>query len=147
MRWEYEKPQEKLLVSDGKTVYWVDMANKQANTEDVKNISDDKIPIMSLVGRSGLAGQFERFEEPRREPLVPGMRVVRAIPRKKDDIREVELEVDPSTFWIHRLVLSHSDDSRSEFVFTNIRVNSNLDPSRFSFKLPPGIDVVKGLGL
>src|SRR5206468_1234359 len=110
MRWEYENPEEKLFVSNGKTIYFFDPASQQVRKDEVKNISDDQIPMMFLVGRSGLRDEFRQIE-------VFGTQVLRLFPKRKSDIRHIEIEVVPSSYLIRRLVVAYSDDSRSEFTF------------------------------
>ena len=56
------------------------------------------------------------------------------------------MEVDPENYQIRRLLLAHADGSRSEFVFSNIRFDVGLRSSLFDFKVPPGVQVVDGIG-
>ena len=146
MRWEYQNPEEKLFVSDGKTVYMYVPADRQVNKEAVRESFDDRIPLMFLLGRENLGQEFTRFEMLSAKPFLEGTKVIRMIPRKKTDLAEVIMEVDPATFQIRRLILTHSDGSRSEFIFSNIRINTGLQSAMFDFKAPPGVQVVEGLG-
>jgi outer membrane lipoprotein carrier protein len=145
-RWEYTTPEEQLFISDGKTVYFYVPADRQVNKEAVKDTFDDRIPLLFLLGRSNLTGEFKEFVEPTTKPVVLGTRVVRMTPKRKTDLKDLLMEVDPETSQIRRLVLDHSDGSRSEFIFSNIRTNSGLKSSLFDFKVPPGVQVVEGIG-
>jgi outer membrane lipoprotein carrier protein len=138
MRWEYNRPEEKLFISNGKTVYFFDPGLQRVQKDEVKNISDDQVPMMFLVGRSGLKGEFKEIE-------LFGTQVLRLTPKRKGDIRKIEVEVDPVSYLITRLVVYY-EDARSEFSFTNIRTNIGLPPDYFDFKAPPGVEVVQGLG-
>lgn len=146
MRWEYKSPEDKLFVSDGKTVYLYVPAERQVNKEAVRDTLDDRIPMMFLLGRSDLRNEFTRFERLNTKPFLPGTKVIRMYPRRKMDLKEVVMEVDPANYQIRRLLLAHSDGSRSEFIFSNIRTNTGLGASMFSFKVPPGVEVVDGIG-
>jgi outer membrane lipoprotein-sorting protein len=53
--------------------------------------------------------------------------------------------VDPANYQIRRLVLGHTDGSKSEFIFSNIRVNTGLNASLFQFKVPNGVQIVDGI--
>ncbi|PYS38471.1 MAG: outer membrane lipoprotein carrier protein LolA [Acidobacteria bacterium] len=145
-RWEYTSPEEQLFVSDGKTVYFYVPADKQVNREAVKDTFDDRIPLMFLMGRSNLRNEFTKFELLATKPFIAGTKVVRMTPKRKTDLKELLMEVDPQNFQIRRLVLDHSDGSHSEFIFSNIRTNTGLRASLFDFKVPPGVQVVEGLG-
>lgn len=147
MRWEYRKPEEKLFVSNGKMVYLYTPADRQVNREAVKESLDDRIPLMLLLGNSNLRKEFARIELIQIKPLLEGNRVLRMFPRRAGEINEIILEVDPSSnYLIRRLIFSQSDGSRSEFIFSNIRTNSGLDASFFDFKIPPGVQVLEGIG-
>src|SRR5438445_5191620 len=146
MRWEYKNPEEKLFVSDGKTVYFYVPADRQVAKEAVKQSFDDRIPLMFLLGQSNLRNEFTRFELLNTKPFFEGAKVVRMYPKRKTDLQEIVMEVDPSNYEILRLRFAHSDGSRSEFIFSSIRLNTGLQSSMFDFKVPPGVDVVQGLG-
>ena len=146
MRWEYKNPEDKLFVSDGKTVYYYVPADRQVNKEAVKESFDDRVPLMFLLGRSNLRNEFTRFELLNTKPFFEGLKVVRMYPKRKTDLQEVVMEVDPANYQIRRLRLAHMDGSRSEFIFSGIRTNTGLRANMFDFKVPPGVDVVQRLG-
>jgi outer membrane lipoprotein carrier protein len=145
MRWEYRSPEGNLFISDGKTVYFYVPADRQVNKEAVRDTFDDRIPLMFLLGKSDLRNEFTRFELLNTKPFLQGTRVVRMYPRRKTDLSEVVMEVDPANFQIRRLLLTHSDSSRQEFIFSNIRTNTGLRASLFDFKVPAGVQVVEGI--
>jgi outer membrane lipoprotein carrier protein len=145
-RWEYTRPDEQLFVSDGKMVYFYVPADKQVNKETVKDTFDDRMPLMFLLGRSNLQNEFKEFELLNAKPFLAGTKVIRMTPKRKTDLKELIMEVDPQNFQIRRLVLDHNDGSRSEFIFSNIRVNTGLKASLFEFKVPPGVQIVEGIG-
>jgi outer membrane lipoprotein carrier protein len=145
-RWEYTSPEEQYFVSDGKMVYFYVPADKQVNRETVKDTFDDRMPLMFLLGRSNLRNEFTQFELLNTKPFLAGTKVVRMIPRRKTDLKELIMEVDPQNFQIRRLIMDHMDGAHTEFVFTNIRTNTGLDASKFNFKVPPGVQVVEGIG-
>ena len=146
MRWEYKSPEEELFISDGKTVYFYVPADKQVNKEAVKETFDDRMPLMFLLGRSGLQAEFTQFELLTAKPVFAGTKVIRMTPKRKTDLKELIMEVDPASYQIRRLLLSHTDGSRSDFIFSKIQVNTGLKASDFEFKVPPGVQVVEGIG-
>ena len=146
MRWEYKNPEEKLFVSDSKNVYLYVPADRQVSKEAVKDTFDDRMPLMFLLGRSNLRNEFSQFELLNTKPFLAGTKVVRMTPKRKTDLKELIMEVDPQNFQIRRLLLEHFDGSRSEFIFSNIGTNTRLQASRFDFKVPAGVQVVEGIG-
>jgi outer membrane lipoprotein carrier protein len=145
-RWEYTNPEEQLFVSNGKTVYFYVPADKQVNKEAVKDTFDDRMPLMFLLGRSNLRNEFAQFAELSTKPFLAGTRVIRMTPKRKTDLKELVMEVDPQNFQIRRLLMDHEDGSHTEFIFSNIRINTGLKPALFDFKVPPGVHVVEGFG-
>jgi outer membrane lipoprotein carrier protein len=146
MRWEYKTPEDELFVSDGKTVYFYVPADHQVNKEAVKESFDERIPLMFLLGRSNLSGEFTQFELLNTQPFLQGTKVIRMYPKRKTDIKDVIMEVDPANYQIRRLLLDHTDGSHLEFTFTNIRTNTGLKSDLFDFKVPVGVQVVQGIG-
>ena len=98
MRWEYQSPEGNLFISDGKTVYFYVPADRQVNKETVRETFDDRIPLMFLLGRGDLRSEFTRFELLNTKPFLQGTKVVRMYPRRKTDLSEVVMEVDPANF-------------------------------------------------
>jgi len=145
MRWEYKNPEEKLFVSDSKNVFLYVPADKQVSKEAVKDTFDDRMPLMFLLGRSNLRNEFTRFELLNTKPFLEGTKVVRMYPRRKTDLSEVIMEVDPENYQIRRLLLAHKDGSKSEFIFSNIRVNTGIKASLFQFTVPAGVQIVDGI--
>jgi outer membrane lipoprotein carrier protein len=146
MRWEAKSPEETYFISDGKTVYFYAPKDNQVNKEAVKDTFDDRMPMMFLLGRSDLQSEFTQFELLSTKPFLDGTKVVRMTPKRKTDLTELIMEVDPASYQIRDLRLTHVDGSRSEFIFSNIRINTGVKASLFEFKVPPGVQVVEGIG-
>jgi outer membrane lipoprotein carrier protein len=145
-RYEYDKPEETLFVSDGKNVYFYVPADRQVQKGKIRDTFDDRIPLMFLVGQSHLRDEFTSFETLSVPPVMPGTMVIRMHPKRKTDLTELVMEVEPQSYLIRRLQLFRSDGSQLEFRFSNIRVNSGLKAALFDFKIPDGVRVVEGIG-
>ncbi len=144
-RWEYSRPEEQLFVSNGKMAYFYVPADKQVNRGAVKDTFDDRMPLMFLLGRSNLSGEFTKFEVLNTKPFLAGTKVIRMTPKRKTDLKELIMEVDPESFLIRRLFMGHEDGSQTDFVFSNIQINTGLKASQFEFRPPPGVHVVEGI--
>jgi outer membrane lipoprotein carrier protein len=146
MRWEYKAPEEELFISDGKTVYAYFPGERQVNKEAVKETFDERMPLMFLLGKSNLSNEFRQFELLNTKPFLEGTKVIRMYPKRKTDIKDVVMEVDPENYQIRRLLLDHTDGSQLKFTFSNIRTNAGLKSELFDFKIPAGVAVVQGIG-
>jgi outer membrane lipoprotein-sorting protein len=147
MRWEYKTPRgDKFFVSDGKTAYFYVVADKVVRRAPAKDVIDERMTMVFLLGRSNLSEEFTQIRDlPGEKPLIPGDRVIEMTPKKKGDLERVKIEVDPVGYRIRRLMLRQSDGNRMEFIFRNIDDKTKRESGFFQFRLPPGVTVVDGL--
>ena len=145
MRWDYQKPEPKLFLSDGHDVVLFVPAEKQLTRTPLKASDDVRVPLELLVSHPNLRHAFSRIElaaEP--AGTVPGDRVLRAYPKhgQEQDYRDVLVEITP-TFDVRRLVITYPDDTSMQFTFDRISRNARLNPSLFEFSPPPGTEVIQ----
>jgi outer membrane lipoprotein carrier protein len=141
MRWDYSSPENKLFVSNGRVMYeWVP-TDKYATKMSVRESDDMRAPFMFLLGRGNLRGEFKVIEFAKESPARAGNKVLRMIPKKTQEFRELLIEVDPNSLQLSRLSFVDSDGSRSDFLFSNIQENVPAKLQLFTFKPPPGVEV------
>ncbi len=144
MRWQYETPpeQKKELVSDGRQVW---MYIPQDSLVMVYPI--DKVLRSDLVMRffSG-GGEFQKdFQISwNRPPEGVGPFVVDCVPRKpQPELKRLTLTINPRTYLLDKLEFANAMGEETKFTFTQSQLNMNLKPDFFTFKPPPGVQVVK----
>ena len=144
MRFEYTQPEERLWVSNGKTVYFLDPEERTWSEQPVKESTADMLPLMYLVGQGGLKNRFN-FTQLTRKPSIEGNRVIELqLKKKSEDVKRIEIEVDPQRKLIVWMMIVDMNDLPTQFVFSNIRTNSNVQDSMFEFKAPAGTRKVQG---
>lgn len=167
MRWEYESPESKLFLVDGKHVWFYVPADRTASRADIKQSSDWRTPFALLTGKvrlSRLCGRIElassaaepatrgggeiRRGSPRNDqPTQPGNIVLRCSPRQEgregsaDSFEETWLEVDAQNR-IVRVVVREPGNIETEFRFGNWQENIPLPEAKFHFEPPPGVAIV-----
>ena len=143
MRWEYTRPEIKLFVSDGKTVYFYVPEDRQVTRMPAAESADLRAPLRFLLGRLHLRRSFGRVEWAKDfAPLDPGNPVLRLLPKGSEErFRELLVEVDQQSR-IRRLVVYEGDGSRTEFRLSSEEGNPHLDLGLFRFAVPPGVEVV-----
>ncbi len=141
MRWDYTAPETKLYVSDGKLIYEYLPAERLATRAKVKETSDLRAPFMFLLGRGNLRRDFKRIEFASESPVRAGHRVLRLIPARATEFRELLLEVEPQTLALARLSFIDQNGARSDFLFSNVHENAAADDAQFIFKPPTGVEV------
>ena len=146
MRWDYRKPEEKHYVTDGKTLYTYIPRSREVTRESVKESDWDQIPLMFLLGRENLKKEFPTITElTTTNPLFPGDRVLHLIPKRKlEGIASIDIEVNPRTKLIDRMIIWDMDKQSNDLIFTKIVINSNIPAETFVFKTPPGVKVIQG---
>lgn len=141
MRWEYTTPEKKLYVSDGKTMYEYLPTERTATRSTAKETDDWRAPFMFLLGRGNLRRDFARIEFASEAPLQAGNRVLRLVPKRNADLREVLVEVEPKTLRLTRLTLIKQGNARIDFLLSNVQENVALADTVFAFTPPAGVRV------
>jgi outer membrane lipoprotein carrier protein len=141
MRWDYTIPEAKLYVSDGKTMYEYLPAERLATRVSAKQTDDWRAPFMFLLGRGNLRRDFARIEFASEAPVRAGHRVLRLIPKRNSDIRELLIEIEPNTLRLARLSLLKSGNTRIDFLLNNVQENAVIVDSVFTFQPPAGVTV------
>lgn len=144
MRWEYRSPEEKLFVTDGTSAYFYIPAEKQVmvSHEPAGAMAMGKgSPFELLAGKSRLGDSFGFFRS--NEPPKEGGVLIHLVPlAHHEEFEDVELEVDPSTGRLLRLLLRDLQNNRTEFLFRNVHENVGLPETLFHFTVPSGVEVV-----
>jgi outer membrane lipoprotein-sorting protein len=144
MRWDYQQPQPKLFLSDGKTLQLYVPEEKQLTRTAVKASDDIRVPFRLLLSRLELRRVFSRIEfAPDALQHQPTDRVLRGYPKKalQEDYRQVLMEIGPQ-FDIRRLLVTLADQSTMEFDFDHIERDVSLSRSWFQFVAPPGTEEI-----
>jgi outer membrane lipoprotein carrier protein len=141
MRWDYTTPEAKLYVSDGKVIYEYLPAERTATRASAKQTDDWRAPFMFLLGRGNLRRDFARIEFASEAPVRAGHRVLRLVPKRSSDIRELLIEVEPTSLRLTRLSLLKSGNARIDFLLNNVQENIVLADSVFVFQPPAGVAV------
>ncbi|HUI41099.1 MAG TPA: outer membrane lipoprotein carrier protein LolA [Terriglobia bacterium] len=145
MRWEYQAPERKLFLSDGKDVLLYVPSEKQLTRTPVKSSDDVRVPLELLVSRLKVRRAFSKIEFASDVvPAEPNDRVLRAYPKKgfEQEYREVLVELTP-TFDVRRLVVTYPDETVMKFTFDRIARNVPVAPALFEFAPPAGTEVIE----
>jgi outer membrane lipoprotein carrier protein len=146
MRWEYEEPEEKLFLVDGKTVWFYVPADRTVTRAKIKESADWQTPIALLVGKFRISRVCGRVElvQPQAGPAgaPAGHTVLRCVPRSRDaGFSEVLIEVDAS-YWLTRVLVREPAGVETEFRFANWQRDIPLPEAIFHFQAPPGVAIV-----
>jgi outer membrane lipoprotein carrier protein len=143
MRWEYRSPEEKLFVDDGHDGWLYLPAEKQVRKSSMKKLDDIRSPLAFLLGKTKLEKEFAGLSfAPDIQTWHPDDVILRGIPRGMEDtLRQVVVEITPE-YAIARILLYGTDDSITEYRFSNQKENVALPDAKFRFSPPPGTEVI-----
>lgn len=135
-RWDYQKPYEQQIISDGRQVFLFDVDLQQVSVRTLDKVLGTS-PAALLAGGPNVEESF------RLSRLVDyeGLQRVQAKPKQKDSgFQVVIISFDHGKLAEMRLVDAFSQSTH--IVFSNVEVNPSLNTSQFLFTVPKGVDVV-----
>jgi outer membrane lipoprotein carrier protein len=143
MRWEYRSPEEKLFVDDGHNGWLYLPAEKQVRKSSMKKSDDIRSPFAFLLGKTKLEKELVGLSfAPDIQTWHPDDVVLRGVPQGMEDtLRQVLLEITPEHA-IARILLYGTDDSITEYRFSNQKENLPVPDAKFRFSPPPGVEVI-----
>jgi outer membrane lipoprotein carrier protein len=168
MRWEYESPEQKLFLTDGKTTWFYVPADHTVSRISMKESSDWRTPLALLTGKASLNRYCKRIEFGDPPHDMPGNVILRCLPagspeaaknraaNNKDDasqalspdaggqIQVVLLEVDPQTGWLASVTIRQTGGIQMEYSFGKWEGNLEVPETMFHFVAPKGVAIVNG---
>ena len=141
MRWEYEKPDKQIIITDGYKLWIYRPEDNQVMTGSAPEFFRDGKGASFLSDIKLLRQKFdiELLEE--EKSLFYELKL---IPREKNmDVASIRLSVSMSTFTVMRVITYnlYGDETRIELLNSEFGIALNDD--LFSFKIPKGVDVLK----
>ena len=134
-RWDYRVPAQ-LIVSDGTTVWFHDVDLAQVTIRPAAETLVGS-PALLLSGQGDLRAEFEIGDGGQED----GLAWSRLSPRSNDsDFRE--LRVGIANGQLRRMTLIDRLGQTTRLEFDHVERNPRFEMDTFSFKPPPGVDVV-----
>lgn len=163
MRWEYESPEQKLFISDGKTVWFYVPSDHTVTRAAIKESTDWRTPLALLTGKARLSQLCQTLDLSAETPGTQGDVVLRCRPRGEkpkpkgsaeddlgasiapvsDQFDEVLLEVNPTTGELADVRVREPGGVELEYRFGNWQENLPLTESLFHFEAPAGVAIVE----
>jgi len=135
-RWDYRKPYQQIIVADGARIWIYDSDLEQVTVRKLDETLS-ATPAMLLSGRSSLADNFN-VTQMSHEGAVDWVRME---PKRDDtDFRWVRLGFEGAL--LKYMQLADKLGQTTSLEFSKVERNPPLDPSRFTFTVPPGADVI-----
>ena len=144
MRWEYETPEEQLLVTDGETVWLYDPLLENVTVQQLSRITE-VTALDFLLGVGDLTRDFLPRNLSSELLKTSGGLVVELEPKEKlANLEFIQLEVDPENHHLKTLLLMDRQGNYRTILLKEIKYNLDLDPQLFHFEIPDGMEVLRG---
>lgn len=146
MRWEYETPEKKTIVCDGRTLWMYDGEENQVIVEQNVNRTESLTALNFLGGLGQLTRSFHvKSIEPPAGAANAGEPFLALTPKKGEDIAiaEIDLGIDAKTGLADEVYLVDELGNATHLVFTGVKRNPKLPAKTFTFDIPKGAEVLK----
>jgi outer membrane lipoprotein carrier protein len=153
MRWEYDSPEKKLFLVDGKTTWFYVPYDHTVTKAPVKESSDWRTPLALLTGKADLSRLCSQIDLISQQGIPSGHAVLRCLPKEakspsdEKDYTEVLLELDTSTGELARIEIRQPGGIELEYRFGNWQSDIPLAGDLFRFQVPAGVAIVDGATL
>jgi outer membrane lipoprotein carrier protein len=139
-RWDYDKPDVVLIVSDGKTLWIYQVEDKQVMIDRSFGTKMKHFPYTFLKGMQHLHEDFKA-----NILKIEGKAItLELIPKKSlKEINKMTLTFDKNTLLIHEIQWISSQEVKTAITFDDIDITSEIPDSVFHFEPPEGVDIVR----
>jgi len=142
MRWDYDKPDPQMFVSDGRVLWLYEPADKQAFRQDLKQ---SQLPgaLAFLLGKGKLTDEFEIALA---GEITYGNKVDYRLSLKPKQpqatYKSIYFIVDAKSFYVTESVLVNAQGDINDITFSDVKVNTKVPDTHFQFKVPAGVRTV-----
>ncbi len=168
MRWEYESPEKKLFLADGKNVWFYVPYDHTVTKAPAKESSDWRTPLALLTGKVDLSRLCSRVDLLKQRGVPSGHVVLRCLPKGQEadqpassgsgtqesselpgagSFTDVLLEMNAATGELARIEVRQPGEIQLEYRFAKWQTDIPLADDLFRFHVPVGVAVVDGAAL
>ena len=144
MRWDYAKPERKLMVSDGQTLWVYEPEDEQAFKQDLRS-SNLPLSVSFLFGQGKLTDEFTVTVVHPEGVGTADETILKLVPKVATAAyRYLLFVVDPKTGLVHETVIYDQQNGTNHLTFASVETNKGVDDAKFRFTPPSGTKVLYG---
>lgn len=142
MRWDYDKPDPQMFVSDGKTLWLYEPNDKQAFRQSLK---ESQLPgaLAFLLGKGKLSDEFEISLA---GEIAYGNKVDYRLSLKPKQpqatYKSIYFIVDAKSFYVTESVLVNAQGDINDITFSDVKVNTKIPDTLFKWSVPAGVRTI-----
>ncbi len=142
MRWDYDKPEKKSFITDGKQMWYVLWDAKEAKHNPTLKKSSLESSIGFLWGESDLRADYDILLLPltvlEKDIQVGERLALELTPKKSSQFEVLYLLVNPTSYRIEEAVLIDTIGNRNRLIFGKQEVMKKQTPTPFVWSQPKG---------
>ena len=143
MRWEYQIPEEQLLVTDGETVWLYDPLLENVTVQQLSRITG-VTALDFLLGVGDLNRDFIPRTLSQKLLKAPEGLLVELEPKEKlANLDFIQLEVHKENYHLKTLLLMDRQGNYRTIILKSMEYNLHLDSQLFHFEIPEGMEVLR----
>jgi outer membrane lipoprotein carrier protein len=142
MRWDYAKPEKKLMVSDGATLWVYDPDDEQAYRQDLRG---NALPaqVSFLLGEGKLDKEFDASLT-QLDGLGPGDVALKMVPKVGTAAyRYLVFVVEGKTGQVKATVIYDQQGGTNRLAFSDVQQNKSVGDDKFKFSPPAGTHILR----
>ncbi len=142
MRWDYNTPQGKVFLLDGKYAWFYTPGDPHVLRLKAKDLDDLRSPLRFLLGHTELQKELEQLTV---KAAANGEFTLTGVPKGQENrIAHVAITVTAEGA-ITAIEIEETDGAMTRFAFTDEKTNAPIPSGAFRFTPPVGIPVVDSL--
>jgi outer membrane lipoprotein carrier protein len=142
MRWDYDKPEPRMFLSNSQALWLYEPTEKQAFKQDLKT-SQLPAALAFLMGKGKIVDEFDVTFATDAHTGRPGDYRLALTPKQPQSAyKSILFVVDSKEFLVRESLLVDSQGNTNRFVFDDLEVNSKVADSVFKWAPPAGVRVV-----
>ena len=139
IRWETEKPDRSLFVSDGKKAWFYTPGDEEGENGSYHELAAGQ--AQSRLANALLSGSFSVA----RDMKIHQDSALKftLTPKKGGPVTQALIEIEPRQIVIQKVILKHADGNRTEITLSGVQLGKEYEDSDFVFNPPPHTDKVE----
>ena len=142
MRWDYDKPEARMFLSNGQLLWLYEPEEKQAFKQDLKS-SQLPAALAFLMGKGRIADEFEvAWSNDTRFGRTEDYRLSLRPKQPQSTYKSIVFVVDAGDFSVRESVLVDQQGNANHFVFSDLKINAKVSDEVFRWSPPAGVRVI-----
>jgi outer membrane lipoprotein carrier protein len=144
MRWNYYTPVKDEIVSDGKTLWFYNVEEKQVIESPLAQVSETETTTTLLSGLGNIKKLFDASFSESGKSDKNGNYMVDLKPKTgEEDYNKVTVAVDKDSMIVNTIYLYDPFGNLTKITLNDIEIDKGVSDSLFSFVVPSGVEVVR----